>query len=230
MPASVFRRKALASLALLPVLAAAQSADVDTTVGNLMVVLRETFNGPVLRSESLQYMGKGRAKLPDGKEVEIEQAHYAYLGDMHLRFVFDGPTSMRNASPQDLERLRLSPEEALRVAIANIRRVYGPPAAKPFTAGLLEVDSKSPDLISSYFLDKQFWDELLAKYPEGIVAAVPRRGGLAFAPYADSKGVATLRKAVAHLHASSDRLRVSSALYLYKNGAWTVFQDPVPTK
>lgn len=228
MNATLFRWLMAALLCAWWFAASAQPADgVDRSRDNLMVVLREMFNAPVLRTETLQFVGKLRALLPDGKEIELEQAHYLYLGDMHLRFVFDGPVSMRNATPQDLASLNLTPEEALRVAVANIRRVYGAPQAKPFIQGLRQVEGKSPDLNSSYFLDKTFWDEQLKQHPEGLVAAVPKRGGLAFCALSDKPQVETLRKSVAYLHSSSGRLRVSSGLYLYKDGKWTVFQDPV---
>ena len=55
----------------------------------------------------------------------------------------------------------------------------------------MQVKGSSPDLDSSYFLDKEFWNELLKQHPE-----------------------------------RSRRLRISSALYLYKDGKWSVFQAP----
>jgi hypothetical protein len=34
--------------------------------------------------------------------MEIDAGCFEYLGDMHVRFVFDTPTSMPNASPKTL--------------------------------------------------------------------------------------------------------------------------------
>jgi hypothetical protein len=222
------RRFLISLLALVPVLVSAQiPLNVDRSAGNLMVVLRESMGAPARKSEALEYMGKSKARLQSGEEVEIEAAHYAYLGDMHIRFVFDGPTSMVNATPKELEGLHLDkPEEALRVAIANIRRVYGAPKVSVLAGGIMQLESGSPDLNSSYFLDKAFWAELHKKHPEGIVAAVPKRGGLVFAPLSDWRSVDVLRSTIAQVHASSERQRVSSALYLFKDGSWTLFQEP----
>ena len=197
----------------------------DDSASNLMVVLRES-QGSNKQVESLVPMGKAKAKLQDGREIEIETGWFEYLGDMHVRFVFDTPTSMPNASPNDLERLGLTPEAALEVAVRNIKRVYGEPKAVPWN-DLFEVKGKSPDLDSSYFLDKDFWNAQLKKYPEGIVALVAKRGGLLFAPLSDVKAVEGMKKSVAYLHSSSERLRVSSALYLFKEGKWSVYQAPV---
>lgn len=222
------RRLLICLLAFVPFAVSAQSVpDVDRSAGNLMLVLRESMGAPARKSETLEYVGKGKARLKSGEEVEFEMAHYAYLGDMHIRFVFDGPTIMINATLKDLQAISLGkPEEALRVAIANIRRVYGAPKAVPLAGGVMQVESGSPDLNSSYFLDKAFWTELNQKHPEGIVAGVPKRGGLVFAPLSDWRSIDILRSKIASLHTSSERQRVSSALYLFKDGNWTLFQEP----
>ena len=198
---------------------------IDKSTRNLMVVLRESIGGNK-QDETLQPVGKMRAKLADGKEVDIESAAYLLLGDMHIRFVFDGPSYMPNASPQELARLGVTPEQALRLAVGNIKRVYGNPAVKPFAAGLMQVQGRSPDFDSSYFLDREFWRGLLKQHPDGILAAVPKRGGLVFTPMSNGEAVNGLRKGIGYLYSSSGSMRVSSALYLFKDDRWTVFQPP----
>ena len=200
----------------------------DTSAENLMVVLRESV-GANTKVESLDPWGKVRMKLSDGREIEVEIAWFQFLGDMHVRFVFDSPTMMRNATLQDLARLNLAPEQALRLAVANIKRIYGNPVATPWTGGLMQVQGKSPDFDSSYFLDRDFWRTLLKQHPDGLVVAAAKRGGLLFTPMTAIKSVQALRSGVAHLHASSESMRVSSALYLFKDDDWTVFQPPRPS-
>ncbi|MBC3930432.1 hypothetical protein [Undibacterium curvum] len=205
--------------------AAQTSRGFDDSAQNLMVVLRES-QGSNKQVESLVPMGKAKAKLQDGREIEIDTGWFEYLGDMHVRFVFDTPTSMPSATPKDIERLALTPEAALELAVRNIKRVYGEPKAVPLN-DLFEVKAKSPDLDSSYFLDKDFWNAQLKKYPDGVVALVAKRGGLMFAPLVDLKAVETMKSSVAYLHSSSERMRISSALYLFKDGKWSVYQAPV---
>jgi len=215
---------ACGALSALP--AASQEAEAfDTTARNLLVVLRES-RGENKQDESLQPFGKVRARMPDGSNIEFDTSWYQYLGDMHIRLVFDGPQSMQSASPDDLARLRLSPEEALNLAIANLRRVYGMPSVIPWSGGLMQVQGASADLTSSYFLDRDFWQGLQGRYPEGLVVAVPRRGGLVYAPASDEAAVSSLRFSVAALYAGGPGARLSSALYLFKDGQWSVFQPP----
>ena len=197
----------------------------DTSEANLLVVLRES-PGANKQDEALAPFGKIKAKLSDGREIEFEASWFQYLGDMHLRLVFDGERRVQSASPEDLEKLRLSPEEALSRAVDNLRRRYGHPVAQPWSGGLMQVHGNSPDLDSSYFLDRAFWLDQLRHSPAGLVAAVPERGGLVFAKADDTAAVASLRFSAAALFARNDRTRISSGLYLFKDGRWSVFQSP----
>jgi hypothetical protein len=197
----------------------------DDSATNLMVVLRESLESNK-QDETLVPMGKAKARLADGKEVEFDTGWYSYLGDMHIRFVFDTPTMMLNSSAQDLQRLKLTPEAGVELAIKNIKRVYGEPKVLAWN-DLMQVQGKLADVDSSYFLDRDFWNGILKQYPDGIVAMVAKRGSLLFSPVTNQKAVEGMRKGVAYLYESSERMRISSGLYLFKDGKWSVFQAPV---
>jgi hypothetical protein len=70
----------------------------------------------------------------------------------------------------------------------------------------------------------------LREHPEGIVVAVPQRGGLVFTSAADEESIGELRFSAAALYAGGGGARVSSALYLFKNGRWSVFQPAQQTQ
>jgi hypothetical protein len=198
----------------------------DLQAGSLIAVLRES-QGVNLPDETFEPYGTLLAQLPDGSRVELETSWFRYVGDMHIRLVFDGPAQLHSASPGDLDRLQLEPEAALRTAVANLKRAYGDPIVRPLQAGLMQVTSRADDLNSSYFLDREFWQRLERTHPGGIVAAVPQRGGLLFAPASNPDAVAALRFSSAALYAAGTRSRVSSAMYLFKDGHWRVFQPPM---
>lgn len=207
------------------VLAAPPDTEFEPTAGNLLVVLRES-PGANKPDDALKPFGKIGADLPDGRHIEFEASWYQYLGDMHLRIVFDGDDRIQSALPGDLKRLHLSPEQALARAVQNLRRRYGPPVAEPWSGGLMQVHGQAEEFDSSYFLDRAFWQEQLRRAPQGLVVAVPDRGGLVFARADDADAVANLRFGAAALYASHDRTRISSGLYLFKDGHWSVFQPP----
>ena len=201
------------------------AGEFEVSASNLLVVLRES-PGANKQDETLAPFGRISARSADGHEFEFEASWFQYLGDMHLRLVFDGERRVQSASPEDLQRLRLSPEEALERAVDNLRRRYGEPVAQPWTGGLMQVHGNAPELDSSYFLDRAFWQAQLRDSPAGIVAAVPDRQGLVFARADDASAVASLRFSAAALFASNDAARISSGLYLFKDGRWSVFQPP----
>ena len=219
---------------LLAVMTGAPAADsargvdhFEVGAGNLLVVLRES-PGANKQDETLRPFGKISARMPDGQEVEFEASWYQYLGDMHLRLVFDGQRRVLSAVPEDLQRLRLSPEEALARAVDNLRQRYGAPVAEPWMGGLMQVHGDAPELDSSYFLDRAFWQDQLRRSPAGVVVAVPGRNGLVFARADDTAAVTNLRFSAAALFAGHDDTRISSGLYLFKDGRWSVFQPPQP--
>jgi hypothetical protein len=219
---------ALACAAGFPLAGGAQTADpIETSANNLLVVLRES-RGENKQREELTPYGRVTAQLANGQRIDLATSWYHYLGDMHIRLVFDGGQTLQSAAPDDLERLRLTPEEALDLAVANLRRVYGAPVVSPWSGGLMQVQGTAPDLASSYFLDRDLWRKLQERHPEGLVAAVPRRGGLVYAPASDTAALTKLRFSAAALFAGAHGTQVSSALYLFKDGHWSVFEPPQP--
>ncbi len=199
----------------------------DDSRDNLMVVVRESI-GANKPDDILEPVGKGKVRLADGSEIEVESAWWNFIGDTHIRFVFDGEHSMRDATPQDLARLKLATAaDALALALANVERVYGTPKSMPWVGGVMLVEGKSPDLDSSDFLDRAFWRGLLKTHPEGLAVAVPKRGGLLYTPASDLRSVDALRSNIARLHSSSVAMGVSSALFLFKDGHGSVLQPAV---
>ncbi|MES2481060.1 MAG: hypothetical protein V4609_03605 [Pseudomonadota bacterium] len=220
-------RGAMAALAIalsMPARAAGEAIEIGAA--NLVAILRESL-GENRPTEALEPYGKILAQLEDGREFEVEPSWFHYLGDMHIRMVFDGPQKMQSATPEDLRRLRLDTEQALALAAGNLRRMYGAPEVRVWQGGLLQVTGRASDLSSSYFLDREFWLDQQRHHPGGLVAAVPQRGGLVFAPADDVVAVERLRFGAVALYAGSRQARVSSALYLFKDGRWTVFQPPL---
>jgi len=200
---------------------------IDTGASNLLPVLRPSA-GAHHERETLVPFGRLKVTLPDGRDADIETSWFHYLGDMHVRLVFDGAQTLQSASPDDLARLKLSPREAVQLAVANLRRAYGVPVAQPWSGNVMQVQGGAADLNSSYLLDREFWRELEGRHPAGLVVAVPRRGGLVFVPADDAEGLAQLRFSAAALYASGERSRVSASLYLFRDGQWSVFRPPAP--
>lgn len=198
----------------------------DDGIDNLLVVLRESA-GADKRDGSLAPVPVLEMPAPDGSIVELAPAWFDYLGDMQVRLVFDGADTLRGARMEDLERLQLTPEKAVARALQNLERRYGAPESVPFH-DLMQVKGRSLDFDGSYFLDLAFWRALLARHPEGLVAALPRHEVLLWAPAGDAAVIAAMKQNVPRIHGAAEELRISSALYLFKDDRWTVFQRAQP--
>lgn len=192
---------------------------------NFMFVLREV-EGSNKQEFGFHPAGPATGMLANGETVTLESAWFDLIGDMHVRFVSDGEYSMQNLTLEEFSALGLTPEQAAEIAIKNIKSRYGAPKSTPWEDGIMLVSGNSPDLDSSYFLDKAFWIELLVEHPEGLVVGVPKRGGLIYAPVSDDNAVASLERNIRSLYESSDTMRVSAALYLFKDNNWTVYRKP----
>lgn len=205
------------------------AADPPKTDEDFMLVLREV-EGANKEEFGLVATGPSTAVLANGEKVTLHSAWFDLIGDMHVRFVIDGEHTMQNLTMEEFSKLGLSPEQAVEIAISNIKKRYGVPHASEWDQGIMLVAGESPDLDSSYFLDRAFWDAALEKHPEGLVVGVPKRGGLIYAPVSNTKAVGDMEASINALFESSENLRVSSALYLYKGGRWTVYRKPASSK
>jgi hypothetical protein len=224
--AGLRRRGVIAAGTLAPFWPACAGAQDRPGAEILIPVLRETV-AKNTQNEALTPVGPMRVTDAQGKEHTVELAAFDYIGDMHIRFVFDAPRRMLTATPKDFARLNLSGESALTLAINNLKRLYGTPTSKAFIVRIMEVVGKEPNFNSSYFLDRAFWQQLAQRHPEGLVAGVPRRGHVIYTPVTDAESVAALRGLIGKIHVDSEDMRISSGLYLFKNDRWTVFQPPV---
>ena len=59
-------------------------------------MLRET-PGANKTDEALVPFGTISARAPDGREFSFEASWFQYLGDMHMRLVFDGDRQVQSA-------------------------------------------------------------------------------------------------------------------------------------
>lgn len=192
---------------------------------DFMLVLREV-EGLKKQEFGFKPTGPSSATLSDGTKITVNYAWFDLIGDMHVRFVVDGEASLKNIAAEEFLSFGLSPARAAEVAINNLKKRYGAPKAIPWQDGIMLVAGDSPDLDSSYFLDEAFWNNLLKAHPEGVIVGVPKRGGLIYAPVSNRHAVASLERGIRILYESSGNLRVSSALYLFRNGKWAVYKNP----
>jgi hypothetical protein len=194
---------------------------------DLLLVLRER-PGADKRDQALALVEPFDVPLPGGAAATMAPAWFDLIGDLQLRLVRNTPDHVLALHASELEDLALDVDQALALALANLHRLHGAPAASPWH-DLQRVDGRSEDVASAYFMDRAFWRARLREHPDGLVAAVPRTDLLVFAPRADAAAVHSMRRGVPGLHAQGGDWRLSSALYLFGDEGWSVFQAAAPT-
>jgi len=192
---------------------------------NLRLVLRER-QGSNKAGESLAIVEPFEVEGEAGIKVSMAPAWYDLVGDLQLRLAYDTGEYVLTLHASQLDELRLTADEAIAIALANLRREHGEPQVAAWH-NLRRVSGRDDEVSSTYFMDRAFWRTQLAGHPQGLVVAVPRTDALLFAPLADAAAVASLRQGVAGLHQGGGvDYRLSSALYLFEGDRWTVFQAP----
>ncbi len=153
----------------------------------------------------------------------------SYLGDIALRFVFrshnlpDLPVHL-----QDLVHLTLSPQRAMVVAIGNFKRANGTPLTGEFVRGVHMLRGANADVYANYLLDRAFWRSQLARFPQGVLVAIPKRGSLFFVDAADAPAVAELTRIATRLFTTAGAFAISRFLYRFGERGWLV-HGPLPT-
>jgi hypothetical protein len=215
-----------AGFALMQLAAPLQAEAVHDHSPQLMLLLRSAQEGELAPSRTGQALD---AATDCGK---ADLACYHYLGDMRLEFVLrrGAEEGLRELSRSEFDAMRLAPQQGTQMAMQNIKREFGEAEIRRANGGLLLLQCKSPEFSASYLLDQELWNTLLKQAPEGLVAAVPRRGAVLFAPLADKKSVERLSKLVPDLYAGAAQQQVSAALYLYKDQRWSLYQSPNQTQ
>ena len=193
---------------------------------SLLLVLRER-PGTNKAEESLAPVEPFSVPMPGGAAATMAPAWFDVIGDLQLRLVRHTPDYVFTLHASELDELKLGVEDALAVALANLHRLHGAPVARPWH-NLQRVGGRTEDADSAYFMDRAFWRARLDEHPGGLVAAVPRTDLLLFAPLADTAAVDSMRRGVPGLHAGGGDYRLSSALFLFKDERWRVFQAAQP--
>lgn len=184
---------------------------------NLLVQL-QPWPGPRVPTERL---------VPPPAGAKSTGLAFGYLGDIQLRFVFDQPGTGQPAAvrPEDLTRLDLTPGRAVAVAAANVKRDGGAPQIASLGGGVYSLRGAHHDYSPAYMLDREFWRGQLQKFPQGLLAALPRRGVLMFAPAGDPAVEAELVRQAGRMLAAADSGRISACLYHFDAGGWHLHSE-----
>lgn len=175
-----------------------------------------------LANDASAHLPHEQLKLPSAGDPKADayRLSLGYLGDIRLNFRFDG--SGRDALVSDLKRLGISPAQALGLAVLNHKRWHGDASFVPVSDGVYTLKGPDPTACTTFFLDRRLWKQLLAKYPDGVLVAVPREGSVLFSPAGDPDASRRLRETAARMLSTAGATRVSRNLYRFGPTGWQI--------
>jgi hypothetical protein len=149
-----------------------------------------------------------------------EALAYGYLGDLELRLLFRRPGLGAAVRREDLQQLELTPGKAVSLGAQNVLRGAGPAQIAPLQGGVYMLRGARPEDNALYLLDRNFWRGQLQKFPQGLVAALPRRGALLFAPGGSPEVEGELLRQAAAMAASAGAEALSGLYYRFDAEGW----------
>src|SRR5688572_2181167 len=181
------RRGALAALAsggamvALPRTSAAQSKDPLPRTRDYIVALVRSHPGVDPQLRPVQKIEPVLAK-PDPKSSPDNALVFDhFVGDLHLRYVFEDPQFMLAVRARDLKRLEVPREELPALVVTNFRRLY-PKLAVVRPDRWLGLVIQGGELEPCVMLDGAFWQRHVKEFGGELIAAVPSAHEVYFAP------------------------------------------------
>src|SRR5688572_12276792 len=144
-----------------------------------------------------------------------------FVGDLHLRYVFEDPQFMLALRLRDLKRLSVERSELPTLALANFKRLY-PKLAVAWPDRWLGVVGGGGELEPCVMLDGSFWNAQAKAFQNEVIAAVPSVNEVYFAPREPKQNIELL-KHLAILHSEKAGKRaVSRTVFVWRLFRWEV--------
>ena len=174
---------------------------------------------------SLRPVGPVRSLLPDGTESEPRAfAMYELVEGLTVNFCLDFPTHMASVTPENLESLGLSVEDALLQALQNLQALYGSLTLSGIDEGLFVVQYESPEYAPSFVLHDGVWAWTRENFPAGMGFSIPTRTEFLLADATHTSAMKRLRELTQELfHQVDAPHRGTDIIYRYLDGRMQPF-------
>jgi hypothetical protein len=144
-----------------------------------------------------------------------------FVGDLHLRYVFEDPSFMLALRLRDLKRLGVQRDELPPLVVANYRRLY-PKLSVEWPERWLGVLANGGELEPCAMLDGAFWEHQQKALGGELIAAVPSAHEVYFTPREPKQNIELLKHlAVLHYEKAGKRA-VSRTVFAWRFFRWEV--------
>jgi hypothetical protein len=144
-----------------------------------------------------------------------------FVGDLHLRYVFDDERFVQAVRGRDLARLRLDRKALPALVVENYRKLYPDLSVIQPYAGMGAV-IKGGQLEPTTLLDAEFWEEQEKRIGGALIAAVPQRDMLVFTRIEPKQNIELLKHRVVLAYDQAGERALSRTILAWRQKRWEV--------
>jgi hypothetical protein len=190
------------------------------TRSNIVALVR-SHPGVDPKSRPVQKLEPIALKLDPKLAPEDAPAFDHFVGDLHLRYVFDDPKFTPFVYVRDLKRLGIDRDELPALVVANFRRLY-PKLAVAYPDRWLGLVTRGGGVEPCVMLDGAFWQQQMKSMGGEVIAAVPSVEEVYFTPLEPKQNVELLKHLAILHHEKAGKRAVSRTVFVRRNFRWEV--------
>ena len=144
-----------------------------------------------------------------------------FVGELHLRYVFDDPRFVQAVRVRDLKRLGINRSELPKLVVENYRKLYPNLAAiqpEPGLGVLINGGQLEPTML----LDAAFWDAQSKRIEGPLIAAVPERDQVLFTKAEPRQNIELLKHRVVGAYEKAGKQALSRTVLAWRKSRWEV--------
>jgi hypothetical protein len=144
-----------------------------------------------------------------------------FVGDLHLRYVFDDPQFTLFLRGHDMKRLGIDRDELPALVVANFRRLY-PELTVAHPDPGLGVLRNGGTLEPCALLDARFWDRQQQTIGKELIAIVPSTDEVIFTSREPIRNIERLKRLAMQRYEAGGKRAVSRTVFAWRNYRWEV--------
>lgn len=210
-----------ASLALSAECARAASLDPLPRTKEYIVALVRSHPEVNPRSRPVQKIEPVAIKVDPKSAAESSPLFDHFVGDLHLRYVFDDPKFTQFVRGHDLKRLGLDRDELPALVVSNYRRLYPKVTVLHPDPGL-GVVSHGGQLEPCVLLDGAFWERQQKTIGKELIAIVPSSDEVIFTSRDPKQNIELLKHLAVQRYENAGKRAVSRTVLTWRYLRWEV--------
>ena len=144
-----------------------------------------------------------------------------FVGDLHLRYVFDDPQFAVFLHAKDLKRLGVDRAELPALVVTNFRRLY-PNLTVAYPDPGLGVVTQGGNLEPCILLDGAFWQRQEQSMGKELIVTVPSTDEVIFTSREPKQNIELLKHLAVQRYEAAGKRAVSRTVFLWRFYRWQV--------